>query len=57
MRNYYYILISSWQFQEILCSMWGGLICLVTVVLVYNSTDVFSDMPSLMVGENNQCAL
>lgn len=34
--------------------MQGGLICLVTAVLVYNSTDIFSGMLSLKVGENNQ---
>lgn len=30
---------------------------LVTVVLVYDSTEIFSDTPLLRVGENNQCDL
>ena len=47
----------SWWFQEIVCSVSGGLICLVTAMLVSNSTDVFSGMLSLKVGENNQCDL
>lgn len=35
--------------------MRGGFICL--AVFLENSTDFFSDMPSLKVGDNDQCDL